>query len=58
MKKDELTKSIVWNKHLNKILKYCYEDIKNKVIIEKMIEQDKIRRKGAQKQKVIKYNFS
>ena len=55
--KKDLFKSILWNKHLNHILKYCYDDFKNKIITEKITEQDKIR-KGNQNREIIKFNFA
>ena len=57
VKKDSF-KSILWNKHLNQILKYCYEDVKNKIITVKITEQNKIRNQGEQYHKLIKFNFA
>ena len=56
--KKDMFKSILWNKHLNQILKYCYEDVKNKIITEKITEQNKIRNQGEQYRKLIKFNFA
>jgi hypothetical protein len=56
--KKESFKSLLWNKHLNEILNYCYDDVRNKIITEKIIELDKIRKQRKQSRKVIKYNFA
>ena len=56
-KKDSF-KSLLWNKHLNEILNYCYDDVRNKIITEKIIELDKIRKQRKQSHKVIKFNFA
>ena len=56
--KKNLFKSILWNKHLSQILKYCYDDVKNKIITEKITEQDYLRKKGKQSHKAIRFNFA
>ena len=56
--KKDLFKSILYNKHLSNILKYCYDDIKNKIITEKITEKEKTRKKRKQYHKVVKFNFS
>ena len=56
--KKDLFKSILYNKHLSNILKYCYDDIKNKIITEKITEKEKTRKKRKQYHKVVKFIFS
>ena len=44
MNKKNIYKSIFLNKHMNKILNYCYDDVKNKIITEKFNDQEDIKK--------------
>ena len=44
MNKKNIYKSIFLNKHMNKILNYCYDDVKNKIINEKFNDQEDIKK--------------
>ena len=59
VKKRKLYKSIFWNKHMNKVLNYCYDNVRDQINTEKVNDQEKkveiIKKKNINP---IKFNFN
>jgi len=58
LKKRKFYKSIFLNKHMNKVLNYCYDDIRAQIITEKVNDQEENAENVGKSLNPIKFNFN
>ena len=58
LKKRKLYKSIFLNKHMNKVLNYCYDNIRDQIITEKVNDQEDNAENVGKSLNPIKFNFN
>ena len=58
LKKRKLYKSIFLNKHMNKVLNYCYDNIRDQIITEKVNDQEENAENVGKSLNPIKFNFN
>ena len=58
IKKRKLYKSIFLNKYMNKVLNYCYDNVRDQIITEKVNDQEKNAENIGKSLNPIKFNFN